>query len=198
MINYKFLIRPTVTLGFVATLLLSSGCLPAVFVVGATAGGALVYDKRGVETQVDDQRIKQKAELYLLGNVSIVEDTHINVSVFNGMVLLVGQAETPELRALAYRLVSRVHGIQKIYNEITIGQPIAFAARSNDTLLTGRVKAAMLLEKGLESTLFKVVTENGVVYLVGIATPAQTALAVDVARRVPGVQKVVTLFENEQ
>lgn len=173
-----------------------SGCLPvAAIVIGATAGGAIVYDKRPFSTQMQDKGAARNAQNLLDENKTLHGKVHITVAVFNRVGLMVGQARTPELRAYAYQIVSRVRHISRIYNEVTIGPNTSMARRGNDSWITTKIKAAMLAKPGLQSTQIKVVTENGVVYLMGVISRKQSLLAANAARKVPGVRKVVKVFQ---
>jgi len=170
-------------------------CGPAVFVAGATAGGSVVYDSRNMKTILADQEIRHEVQLAIVSEPSFEDTTNIVASSFNRVVLLVGQAPTAELRDKATAIAKTVPGIKRIYNEIHISAPASALTDSSDAIITGKVKTTMLTTSGLHSTLIKVVTENGEVYLMGLVTRKQGKLAADVARHVGGVQKVVKLFE---
>jgi osmotically-inducible protein OsmY len=172
-----------------------SACLPAAFLAGATAGGVVIADRRTFETMVRDKEITCKVLLQLNSDPQLKEQSVIGVVTFNRVVLLVGQVETPELRVRAYELVKVVPHIRRINNAIEVAAPIFANEISRDTWITTKVKGALLAEKGLNSTQIKVVTERGVVYLMGLVTHSQAETAINVVRQVTGVNKVVTLFE---
>lgn len=172
-----------------------SGCIPAAVVAGATVGGAIVYDKRSFKTILQDRHSAQTAQNIINSDPLLKKRTHISVAVFDHIALMVGQAQTPELRQRAYQLVKNVKHIQKVYNEVRIEGSISTLEATNDAWLTTKVKSAMLAAKGLHSTQIKVVTENAVVYLMGMVSHEQGALAANVVRRVNGVRKVVTVFQ---
>ena len=121
-------------------------------------------------------------------------DSRILVSSFNEVVLLVGQTPTASLRVVAEKIVQSTPNVRRVYDEITVDNPLSLAERSKDTLITGEVRSKLLTKKGLESGSIRVVTENRVVYLMGTATHEQADLAVSVARQINGVNKVVKLF----
>lgn len=175
-----------------------SSCVPAALVIGATVGGAIVYDKRSMKTMVQDRDAAQAAANMISASGELSQGTHISVAVFNHIMLLVGQTTTEEQRANAYQLASQVKYVSRIYNEITIQKPTSTWRRSKDAWITTKVKTDMVSTSGLHSTQIKVVTENGVVYLMGTVTPEQAELATNVARRVDGVREVVKVFENQQ
>lgn len=175
--------------------LLLSACLPAVFVAGATAGGVVITDRRPFKTIMEDQKISCQALMQLNTDPHLKEQSHISVATFNRVVLLVGETNSPALKGRAFELVKAVPNIRRINNEITISEPLTVKETSVDAWMTAKVKTAMVAEKGLKSTQIKVITEDNVVYLMGLVTHNQADTAVEVARTVKGVCKVVTLFE---
>lgn len=175
-----------------------SGCIPAAFVAGASATGAIVYDKRSLPTMVADRDMVNVTLKTISSNPELREQTHITVSAFNHVMLLAGQAPTEALRARAYQIASAAPNVKRIYNQITIEAPLSKTDQAKDAWITTKVKGAILGQKGLHSSQIKVVTENKVVYLMGILTPGQADLAANVASTVDGVDKVVKIFEYEQ
>ncbi len=175
---------------------LLAGCIPAVFLAGATAG-TVVYDKRSMKTMVEDKDASNTA-LRAVNSEMSLRSSRIVIATFNQVMLMAGQTPTEALRSKAYSLVSGVPNVKRIYNEVTIQEPISLRTKSNDTWITTKVKSAVLTEKGLNSSQIKVVTENSVVYLMGVLTHKQADSAAEVASRVSGVQKVVKIFEYEQ
>lgn len=176
-------------------LLLSSALLTScVVAVVAGAAAGMVYDRRSVTT------LEADARLFHVIHKAIVTDpqfknSRILVTSFNRVVLLAGQTPTASLRVVAERIAQSTPGIARVYDEITVGQPISVAQRTRDSWITSKVRSNMLTKKGLESGSIRVVTEDGVVYLMGIATSEQATFSVDVARRVNGVNKVVKIFQ---
>ncbi len=177
---------------FLLLSVLLAGCA-AVVVVGA-AGGMAVYDRRSMSMMERDARI-----FYVVRKAIVTDprfrDSRIMVSSFNQVVLLVGQTPIASLRVVAEKIVQNTPNVRRVYDEITVDYPLPLTARSKDSLLTGQVRSSMLTKKGLESGSIHIITERGVVYLMGIATPEQANLAVSVARQVNGVNKVVKLFQ---
>lgn len=179
-------------LGLCALLLL--GCAPAAFVGGAAVGGALIYDHRSLETQYQDKLIAHQA-LHKLHHADSLRDAHLNVAVFNANILLVGQTPSAAQRNLAERLVRGIAKAKQVHNEISIGSPTSAMTRSSDTWITTKIKSLLVKEKGLHAAQIKVITENGVVYLMGIIQKPQADQATEIARHVTGTQKVVRYFE---
>lgn len=176
---------------FVLVSSLLTGCVAAV-VTGAAVG--MVYDRRGIVTMEADARLFHVIHKNIVTNRQF-SDSRIEVTSFNRVVLLVGQTPSASLRVLAEKIAHNAPGVERVYDEITVGYPIPLTQRTKDSWITGQVRSSMLARKGLESGSVRIVTENGVVYLMGVVTDRQAALAVDVARRVNGVRKVVKIFQ---
>jgi osmotically-inducible protein OsmY len=170
------------------------GCVAAA--AGAAVGGvATAYDRRTTGTVVEDQAIELKAWQALRADEELNEQAHLNVTSFNTRVLLTGEAPTEELRARAADIVRGVDKVSHVYNEVTVAAPSSLMSRSSDTVLTSKVKAKLLADANIDGVHVKVVTENGVVYLMGLVTRADGELAARVASETGGVQKVVKLFQ---
>ena len=170
-----------------------------VFVVGAAAGAAaitVVYDHRTIANALQDTKIANRISDKIKANPAFA-DSHIEVVVFNRMVLLIGQASNSELRQKADDLARSVPDAARVYNQITIQGPTSSLTRTSDTWITTKIKTLMLATEDLKSSTIKVVTENGVVYLMGIVNRQQADIAVDIARKVSGVQKVVKIFQYD-
>jgi osmotically-inducible protein OsmY len=177
----------------IAASTLLSACAPLV-VGGAVVGGALmVVDRRTSGAQVEDQAIELKAATRL--REAVGDRGHISVTSYNRAVLLTGEAATEEDRKAAEQAVARTENVRSVLNELQVMGSSSLTSRSNDTFVTGKVKAALVDAKDVQATIFKVVTERGVVYLMGRVTEREAARAAEVARAVPGVLKVVRVFE---
>ena len=120
---------------------------------------------------------------------------HVIVVSVNGVVLLVGQLPTEELRAAARNAAEGVRKVRKIHNEIEVAPPTSIGVRTNDKWMKAKVKTALLSAEDVDANLIKVVAENSVIYLMGIISRPQGDAAAEVARTVFGVQKVVKVFE---
>jgi osmotically-inducible protein OsmY len=184
-------------IGLVAsTLVLISGCA-GVLVGGAATSAVVVNDPRTTGTFVEDQAIEVKSYGTLRADPEIKEQTHIGVTSYNQVVLLTGQAPSEELRSRVVEIVSGIAKIRHIHNEITIAAPNSMMSRTNDGVLTTKVKTKLFATTDLNATRIKVVTEAGIVYLMGLVSTAESDLAADVASKTVGVQRVVKLFEYE-
>lgn len=179
----------------IAILLSLQGC---VFVAGAAAGAAgiaVVYDHRKLEKILQDQQISDTIAHKIQATPDLVENTHINVSCFNQIVLLTGEASTQARREQVEEMARSVPNVTKVYNQIVVKGPSSSLTRASDSWITAKIKTEMLATQDLKSGTIKVVTENGTVYLLGIVSQDQADMAVDIAREVSGVQKVVKIFQ---
>jgi osmotically-inducible protein OsmY len=170
-----------------------SACAPAL-IGGAMVGAALVAsDRRSPGTQIEDQGIELKAAARI--RELTADRTNVNVTSYNRLILLTG--ETPEAadRATVEQAVSRIEGVRAVVNEVAVMGKTSLTARSNDAILTARVKAAFIDAVELSPQTVKVATERGVVHLLGRVTEREAAHAVEAARGVAGVAKVVRVFE---
>ena len=166
--------------------------------IGAATASAVLYDRRPTKTIVNDENISYQVTQALQADHAIASQCHVGVTAYNQVVLLVGQAPTQALKDQISMAAKTIPGITKLYNEVTIEAPSTNLVQTSDAWVTTKVKSYLLTAKGLDSGQFKVVTENGTVYLMGIASRDQANLAVEQARQVEGVQKVVTVFEYQR
>jgi osmotically-inducible protein OsmY len=128
-------------------------------------------------------------------NGSVGGQAHVNVTVFNRRVLLTGEVPDDASKQKAESVVRGINNVHAIVNELTVGAAGDFSSRTNDTYLEGRVKTALIAEKDLSANNFKVVAEGGAIYLMGLVTPDEGAQGANVASRVPGVTRVVKVFQ---
>ena len=175
---------------------LLQGCLPVAFVAGAATAGIVVFDNRAAKTMVDDRDITFRLQSRLNGDPELGSVAHLSVTSFNRVVLLVGQVPSDILRQRAEDMVRSNPKVRIVYNEITVVEkPSGLMTRTNDSWITTKVKTILAATSRLNSTSLKIVTEKGVVYLMGLTTKGQGSIAADKARTVFGVNKVVKLFE---
>ncbi|MGH8659389.1 MAG: BON domain-containing protein [Gammaproteobacteria bacterium] len=187
--------RPySVLLVFCGCIFLQS-CAP-VIVGGVVAGGAAVaQDSRTTGTMVDDEAIELKAGQAIRRDEELRRRTHINFTSYNNIVLVSGETPTEELKKRVIELTRKILKVRQVEDWIVIAAPSSLSSRSTDTLLTASVKSKLLTIRDFDSTKIKVVTEKGVVFLMGLVTRREGGIAAEASRRLSGVQKVVKLFE---
>lgn len=179
----------------IAITLSLQGCI---FVAGAAAGAAgvaVVYDHRKLEKILLDEKIAKNATNKLRMVTDIKENSHIEVTCFNQVILLTGEASSASVRQQVDDIVRSVPEVKRIYNQITVKGRASSLTQASDSWITAKIKTEMLATKGLQSGTIKVVTENGTVYLMGTVNRDQAETAVDIARQVQGVQRVMKIFQ---
>lgn len=169
-----------------------TGCFPLV-VGGAVMTGMVAVDRRTSGTQLEDQGIELKA----INRVHEVTGGrgHANITSYGRVVLLTGEAVNEADRIAAENAVRQIENVRSVVNEMTVMEASTLSSRSNDVVLTSKVKASFIDAKDLQANAVKVVTERGVVYLMGLVTERESTRATEVARGVAGVKKVVRVFE---
>jgi osmotically-inducible protein OsmY len=177
-----------------AGMTLAQGCAPVIVAGGATAAVA-ANERRTLGSLVDDESIEIKARKAINDERDFGDDVHINITSMNGIVLLTGETTTEDKRDRAMALIREIPGIRRIVSEIRVAEPRAFAYTTHDSWITSKVKAELLGTEGLPSSQIKVVTENSVVYLMGLVTQKEGEAAAEAARTVGGITRVVKLFE---
>ncbi|MNO74244.1 Osmotically-inducible protein Y precursor [compost metagenome] len=160
---------------------------------------APIEDDRGTRTlgsKIDDSLIETKVAVNVAkANPDLDKNSHIVVSSFNGIVLLAGQTPRADLKATAEQAASSVQRVKKVHNELQVMAPSSLLARNNDAWLTTKIKTQMLADSNIPGSRIKVITENGIVYLLGLVTRQEATQATSLVQSVAGVQKIVKLFE---
>lgn len=169
-----------------------SACAP-ILVGGAVAGTLAAQDRRTFGAQTEDKSIVVKAEVKMQNIVD--KSSHINVNSFNRRVLITGEVPDEETKAKVEREVRGIDGVANVTNELEVGFSSSYTSRSNDALITSKVKLSLADARDISANTFKVVTEKGAVFLMGRVTQREGAQAADIARGVSGVTKVVKVFE---
>jgi osmotically-inducible protein OsmY len=180
-------------LALVLLLALLPACAPMIMVGGAATGVIVAEDRRTTGTQLDDQNIEVKAGIRI--SQQHRDLVHINITSYNRNVLLTGEAPTAAVRADIEKIVAGIDGVRGVVNEIAVAGASSFGTRTNDSYITSKVKAGFVTAQKFYPGHVKVVTESGVVYLLGLVLRQEADEATEIARGVGGVQKVVRVFE---
>ena len=186
-----------IRLGFVFSMLFFLNSCATV--ISATAGDDGIQEDRGrrsVGAVVDDNSIETTIKVNFNAADELLKNSHINVVSFNGTVLLVGQVPSQDTKNLATRLARTTSTrVKEVYNELEVAGSTTFLSRSNDAWLSAKIKTLMLTDSDVSGRRTKVVTENGVVYLMGLLTQEEANTAVELVSNTRGVTKVVRAFE---
>ncbi|MCC6917446.1 BON domain-containing protein [Nitrosomonas sp.] len=181
---------------WVQALHLLTGCVPVVLTgvgVGAGAGTLMVEDRRSSGTYIEDEGIELKTSRRI--GERLGDKVHVNVTSFNRSVLLTGEAPNESVRKEAEKLAMSIENVRHISNEIIIAPKSSLASRSNDALITSKVKTRFINNKVFQVNHIKVVTENGVVYLLGLVKRKEGETATRIASTTESVTRVVKVFE---
>ncbi len=176
-----------------ASLASLSACAPLIE-GGAVMTGVVATDRRTAGTQVEDESIEIKVGSAVRKEMG--ERIHLNVTSYNRLVLLSGEVSTAAEKARAEKLAQSQENVNAVVNDLAVMPVSSLTQRSKDTIITGQVKAAFVDAKDLQVNAFKVVTERGIVYLMGRVTSREAKRATDIARGIGGVTKVVRVFEE--
>jgi osmotically-inducible protein OsmY len=168
----------------------AAGCLPVV-ATGAAVGTLAALDRRTVGAQTEDQAIELKAAAQIRDRIG----SGVSVTSFNRKVLLTGQVANERDKRTAEAIVAELPNVRSIHNELQVAGVPSLSTSAADSAITARVKAAFLETADLQANTIKVVTESGTVYLMGLVSRREADRAAQVASRVAGVQRVVTVFE---
>ena len=170
-----------------------SGCIPLA-VTGVVATAQVATDRRTTGAQLDDELIEDKTAAQVLERFK-GNDVHVNVTSYNGNVLLTGEVPFESVKTEIGEIAGRMPKARSVQNDLLVGAATGLGSRSNDTLTTSKVKARFVETNQFQINHVKVVTERGIVYLLGVVRPAEGNAAAEIARTTSGVQRVVKVFE---
>jgi osmotically-inducible protein OsmY len=191
--GHSALRRPALLIAGLAITTLISACAP-LLVGGAVVGTSMVVtDRRTSGTQLEDQSIEIKGQTRV--REAVGERGHVNITSYNRNVLLTGEVAADTDKAAVEQAVAKIEGVRTVVNELAVMGSSSIASRSSDLVLVSKIKASYVDAKDVFANAIKVVAERGTVYLMGRVTEREANRATDIARGVPGVQKVVKVFE---
>ena len=185
--------KTLLALSLAASVLALSACFP-LLLGGAVTGALMASDRRTSGTVVEDNGIQIKVRNRI--QQTLGERVHINITSYNRKVLLTGEVPTEQDKQLAEKVAGEVENVLGVFNYLAVQGNSTFSQQSNDTLVTGTVKAAIIDAKDLFSNAVKVVTERGTVYLLGRVTQREADRFVELVRAQDGVHRLVLLWEK--
>jgi osmotically-inducible protein OsmY len=177
-----------------SAMLALEGCIPTAIVGGGVVGTMAATDRRSFGTQTEDRMIGFKSES--VADAVVGSQGHVSVTSFNRLALITGEVPDEGMKARVASEVKQVPNVRNIVNLLEIMPPSSMSSRSNDSLITAKVTTSFLEADGLYANSLKTVTERGTVYLMGRVTEREGDLAAKVASSVPGVQRVIKVFEH--
>jgi osmotically-inducible protein OsmY len=170
------------------------GCAPILVGAGAASALSMSEDRRSSGAQLDDQSIEWRASSRI--GERFGAKSHVNVTSYNRAVLLTGEVPDERTRTEIDALVRGVPSVQGATNELVVAEPTSLGSRTSDSYITSKIKTRFLDAAKFSALHVKVVTEAGIVYLLGVVTPQESEDAVEIARTTGGVRKVVKMFES--
>ena len=184
----------TKTIALLTIIGVLQGCATAAVAV-FVSGASMINDRRSIGNQIDDQNIELTASNKIANQKSIADHTNIHVISVNASVLIIGQVPNQMLKNLVNDTVSNISGIVQIHNQIRIGTIISVTTQANDAWLTSKIKTALFSSKKISASNIKVVTENAEVFLMGLVSKREANEAVEITRKINGVNRVFKVFE---
>ncbi len=169
-----------------------AACIP-VIIGGAAAGGTMAADRRTAGIYVEDANIELKASKSI--GDALGEEAHVNITSYNRIVLLTGEVPSDADKERAETMAKEITNVRSVTNELVVMPKTSVSSRGNDTYLTSKVKAKFVADGRFPANVVKVVSENSVVYLMGLVSHAEAQFATEIASNTDGVTKVVKVFE---
>ena len=170
-----------------------AGCAPLVIGGGAVVGTLMATDRRTTGTQVEDEGIEMRTASRI--RETLGDRVHVNVTSYNRQVLLTGEVPTAADGQKVEQIAQGVDNVRSVVNDLGVMPASSLTQRSRDAFISTKVRASLVDAKDLSANAFKVVTERGVVYLMGRVTQREAKRSAEIARGVDGVRKVVRVFE---
>lgn len=180
------------------TLSLLNGCSQLGTFVSEASGLSILHDRRHSDTVLNDEIIEQRAWVDLLSNEPLFANAHINVTTYNGSILVTGETPTLNLHKKAIAILRVIPGVKFVHDHLRTSQPSSFYARNRDAFITAKVKSNLTninYIPGFDATRVKVITENSTVYLMGLVRKAEAKAVINRANRTSGVNNVIQAFE---
>lgn len=180
------------------TVITLSGCVTALVAGAAIATIDILHDRRTVGEYIDDSAIEVTARNIVVSKPGFRKAAHIKPTSWNGILLVTGEIDNEEVKPELIGRFSNIQGVRQVVDETSITGKTRLLARTNDALITSKVKTRLVLKTGLDANRVKVITTRGSVYLMGIVTREEAEKATEYTQRVRGVKRVVKVFEYQE
>lgn len=174
------------------------GCISAMVISTAAIATKTIHDPRTIGTQIDDDTLAIKITKIFAKDQELKKNTHINIIVYQRKVLLTGQSPSIKFIERAKHIILGIHGILGIYNEVRQGPLVSLKQRSMDIWITTKIRSQLFASMYIKSSKFKITTENGEVFLLGIVTNDEAKIATKIANKTHGVKCITTIFNYFQ
>lgn len=174
---------------------LASGCVATMVGAAAVTTIDVAHERRTLGAYIDDGAIELQIQQYLIRDKAVRQQSHLNPTSMNGVVLLTGEARSPRIKKQVIDYIQDIDGVRQVVDETEIAGKTGLISRTNDGWLTTKVKTKLYAKTGFNANRVKVVTEHGTVYLMGLLTRPEASRAVEIVRHIDGVVRVVKVFE---
>jgi len=174
---------------------LVSGCVPLAATSAAATTVQVAHDRRTLGTLVDDKTIEIKAQSKLNKIPEVRDSGHVVITSYNNIVLITGQVPYDYVKDEITNSLTALPRVRRVFNELSIADSSNLKQRSIDSWITTKIKSSLLAEGRIDPTRVKVITENEVVYLLGLVTLDEAETATMIARQTNGVREVIRAFE---
>ena len=171
------------------------GCVPMAITSATATTASVLHDRRTMGSILDDKTIEFRAQVKIDSIPDVRNYSHVVITSYNNIVLLTGQVPYDSTKNELGDLVTNVSGVRRVFNEVHIGANNSLVQRSKDSWITTKIKTAFLAQGHIDPTRIKVITENEVVYLLGLVDYQEAEIASDIAQKTGGVREVVRAFE---
>lgn len=175
-------------------IMLLSACIPATVGIIAVTSIDLIKERRTVGTYIDDNLIEASIMKEVFTDKTLGRSVHVSTTILNGVALLTGEVSTDQQKKRVEEIANSFQGVNQVVNQLELVGKSSLTSRTNDSLITAKVKTELIRDKAVDSTNIKVVTERGVVYLLGIVKPVEGETAINLAKTVSGVVRIVKVF----
>ncbi len=190
-LNVMSIARTSVLAG---TFALLTACIPAAIGVITVTAIDLIKERRTMGTIIDDNLAEVSIKREVLKDKDLGLGVHVSVTALNGVVLLSGEVASEAQKSKIEDIANSYQGVAQVVNQLELAGKSSLTSRANDSLITAKVKTELVRNKQVDSTNIKVITERGVVHLLGIVTPVEGETAVELAKKVSGVSRIIKVF----
>ena len=188
-------IRSLLAAAIVACAALATGCVATMIGAATVTTIDVVNERRTLGSYIDDGAIELSIRQHILRNKTLRQQTHLNATSMNGVVLVTGEARNVQVKSQLLEYIQQLEGVRQVVDQSEIAGKTGMMSRTNDTWLTAKVKTRLYANTGIDANRVKVTTERGTVYLMGLVTHGEAERATELARHIDGVVRVVKVFE---
>jgi osmotically-inducible protein OsmY len=179
---------------FKISFLILISCLLTSCITSLFSGAQLVYERQAISKEINNHQIYIKANHALFDHYRSLRQANISVVAYNYDLVVVGQVARSDDKKLVSKILKKIKGVRRVFNELTIGENTSISKAISDSWLTSKIRAKMVAENGLDPSQFKIISEKGAVYILGDVKKDQAQKVIEIVRRTSGVKKVIKIL----